>query len=91
MTEVLIDPQRLKTVRKARKVGRAKLAKGTRLTERQLTKLETAKAPIAVSELALDRMAHVLQIPVQALTGELPLIEDDLKPVEKTCTSGCCG
>ncbi len=47
MTTLTIDPLRLKTVRKARKLGRPKLAKLVSLTERQLTKLETAKtAPL---------------------------------------------
>ncbi|MBE1291004.1 MAG: XRE family transcriptional regulator [Rhodobacteraceae bacterium] len=89
MTTLTIDPQRIKTVRKARKLGRPKLAKLVSLTERQLTKLETVKTA-TLPEPAVLRLATALQIPTQALTGELPLIEDDLKP-KSTCTSGCCG
>ncbi|WP_270727177.1 helix-turn-helix domain-containing protein [Shimia sp. Alg240-R146] len=89
MTTLSIDPQRLKTVRKARKLGRSKLAKMGGITERQLTKLETSKAA-SLPEPAASRLAAALQIPTQALTGELPLIEDDLQP-KSTCTSGCCG
>ncbi len=48
MTTLTIDAARLKTVRKARKIGRPKLAKLVGLTERQLAKLETGTtAPLA--------------------------------------------
>lgn len=62
MTTLTIDPQRLKTVRKARKLGRPKLAKLVSLTERQLTKLETAKTA-TLPEPAAVRLAAALQIP----------------------------
>ncbi|MCP4821767.1 MAG: helix-turn-helix transcriptional regulator [Shimia sp.] len=91
MTTLTIDAARLKTVRKARKIGRPKLAKLVGLTERQLAKLETGTtAPLA--EATLDRLSSALSIPVPALTGDLPLIGEDLQPAQKsTCTSGCCG
>ncbi len=87
MTTLTIDPQRLKTVRKARKLGRPKLVKLVSFTERQLIKLETAKTATLPAPAVL-RLATELLIPTQALTGELPLIEEDLKP-KSTC--GCCG
>lgn len=91
MTELTIDPQRLKSVRKARKLGRPKLAKLTSLTERQLTKLETASKGAALPEATVIRIAGALGIPALALTGELPLIEDDLlQPVAKTSSCSCC-
>ncbi|MGR3713635.1 MAG: helix-turn-helix domain-containing protein [Shimia sp.] len=89
MTALTLDSDRLKTVRKARKIGRPKLAKLTGLTERQLAKLE-GNGGTSVPEAAVTRLSEVLQIPVMALTGELALIDDDLKPAQSTCTSGCC-
>lgn len=91
MTDQTLSAERLKTIRKARKIGRPKLAKMAGLTERQLTKLETAKAPV-LDVVVLDRLSDALQVPAPTLTGDLALIEDDLQPAsEKKCTSGCCG
>ena len=47
MTAVQIDTITLKTLRKARKIGRHKLAKQAGLSERQLTKLETGTGGFA--------------------------------------------
>ncbi|MBO9475185.1 helix-turn-helix transcriptional regulator [Shimia sp. R10_1] len=94
MTALTLDPQRLKTVRKARKLGRPKLAKLVGLTERQLTKLETASNGAALPEATLIRIATALQIPAPALTGELPLGEDTLEPVQpisQGSSCSCCG
>ncbi|MBO9477846.1 helix-turn-helix transcriptional regulator [Shimia sp. R11_0] len=94
MTVLTIDPQRLNTVRKARKIGRPKLAKLVGLTERQLTKLETASTSVTLPEATLIRIATVLQIPAPALTGELPLGEGNLEPVQPIAHSSscsCCG
>ncbi|KPA21445.1 hypothetical protein shim_21500 [Shimia sp. SK013] len=70
------------------KLGRPKLEKLVSLSERQLTKLQTAKT--ANQPEPAFRLPTTLQIPTQALTGELPLIDDDLQP-KSTCTNGCCG
>ncbi|AKS45920.1 Helix-turn-helix domain-containing protein [Octadecabacter temperatus] len=87
MTTETILADRLKSVRKARKIGHPKLAKLSGLTERQLAKMETkgAELPDAV----LVSLADALKITPLALTGALPLIDADLKPAS-TCTSGCC-
>lgn len=91
MTAITIDPTRLKTIRTSRKIGRPKLAKLTGLTERQITKFESASAP-QLSAAALHRLAEALQTPAPTLTGEFPLTEDDLTPASATkCTNGCCG
>jgi len=93
MSELLIDANTLKTVRKARKIGRPKLAKMAGLTERQIARLEGAGAMGGTfpSDTVL-RVAAALQVPAETLTGELDLIDDDLVPAsEKQCTSGCCG
>lgn len=93
MTDLILDAENLKTVRKARKIGRPKLAKMVGLTERQIARLEgSGGAQANVSDAAMDRIAAALQVPLGTLTGHLDLIDGDLVPAsEKTCTSGCCG
>jgi transcriptional regulator with XRE-family HTH domain len=91
MTEITLDTTRLKAIRKARKIGRPKLSKLIGVSERAVAKLETSQSA-AISQASALRLSDALQVPVQTLTGELPMIEDDLKPVEKsTCSNGCCG
>ncbi|MCF6444495.1 helix-turn-helix transcriptional regulator [Nereida sp. MMG025] len=88
---VQIHGDRLKAIRKGRKIGRPKLAKRVGLTERKLTALETqtlAALPMAT----VTKLADALQVPEPTLTGDLPVSQDDLTPAAKpTCTSGCCG
>ena len=88
MTTIAIMPDRLKTVRKARKIGRPKLAKMSGLSERQLARLETTKG-LGLPDDFLIRLADALHITPLALTGELDLIDEDLTP-SSTCTKGCC-
>ena len=86
-----IDPERLKTSRKARKIGRPRLARMSGLTERQLAKLESNQA-LGLTAAKAARLSCTLNVPVLALTGELPLISDDLETMaSQTCTNGCCG
>ena len=90
MLELEIKSERLKTVRKARKIGRPKLAKQVGITERQLTKIETSEA-IMLNEHAASKLCQALQINIKTLTGELPMLEKDLRPLQKPqCVSGCC-
>ncbi len=93
MTSTPIVSQTLKTVRKARKIGRPKLAKLAGLTERQIARLEGAGSMnVAVPQDTVVRIAAVLQVPAETLTGQLELIDSDLVPASETkCTSGCCG
>lgn len=88
-----IAAEKLKTVRKARKIGRPKLAKLTGLTERQIAQLESNGIMHGgLSEQAALRISQALDIPMGALTGELALIDEDLKPASQNkCTTGCCG
>jgi transcriptional regulator with XRE-family HTH domain len=90
MLQVEIKAGRLKEIRKARKIGRPKLAKEAGITERQLAKIETSKtAKLSKSE--VTRLSQVLQIPSMTLTGEFPVSAKDLQPIYKSqCTSGCC-
>ncbi len=93
MTTLTLDATKLKTIRKARKMGRPKLAKQTGLTERMVARLEaTTTEQTSVSAEVIARIAAALHIPEAVLTGELPMMQEDLQPVQKsTCTSGCCG
>lgn len=85
-----LDRDRLKSVRKARKVGRPKLAKLAGLTERSRTKLESSGPQLQpVPDETLTRIAAVLQVPVLVLTGDLDLADDDLAPAAKP-SCGCC-
>ena len=90
MVDIAVEPVRIKTIRKARKIGRPKLAKLAGLSERQLAKLETSTATTLDASL-LERLSHALQVPLPTLTGEFEMVEDDLKPAStQKCTSGCC-
>lgn len=90
MTEISIDPSRIKTIRKARKIGRPKLAKLTGVTERQLAKIETSSAA-SLDISALQRLSAALDVPVPTLTGEFEIAQSDLSPASaQKCTSGCC-
>lgn len=93
MTEQMIAADTLKAIRKARKLGRPRLAKLSGLTERQITRLEGG-APLkgTMKPDTLSRIACALSVPECVLTGALPLSDDDLQPAASTtCTSGCCG
>lgn len=90
MTAHTVNADRLKTIRTARKIGRPKLAKLSGLSERKLAKIESGKTSgLALSESDVLRLSGALQIPALALTGDLPLIEDDLQPAAKPSCS-CC-
>ncbi|MBT0956545.1 helix-turn-helix transcriptional regulator [Alphaproteobacteria bacterium KMM 3653] len=92
MTDLMqIKSDRLKAIRLGRKIGRPKLAKLTGLTERRLAKIET-EATFALPRSTVAKLSGALQVPELTLTGELPVTEEDLNPVQNTqCTSGCCG
>lgn len=85
-----IKSDRLKAIRKGRKIGRPKLAKLTGLTERKLAKIE-AETSFILSQSTVAKLSAALQVPEPTLTGDFPLTEEDLKPLTKSqCTSGFC-
>lgn len=89
MTTLALDTARIKTIRKARKIGRPKLAKLIGLTERQVTKMETSSAQTALEHGTALRLAMALDVPLPTLTGEFDLAESDLQPApQKSCS--CC-
>jgi len=92
MTDLIkIDSDRLKAIRKARKMGRPKLAKLSGLTERKLARIESETLSI-LPHSTVAKLSQALQIPEPTLTGDFPITQDDLKPLTKSqCTSGCCG
>jgi len=88
---IKIKSDRLKAIRKGRKIGRPKLAKLSGVTERKLAKIE-AEGSSVLPQSTLAMLADILQVPEPTLTGDFPLTEEDLKPLSKPqCTSGCCG
>ncbi|MEM8537590.1 MAG: helix-turn-helix domain-containing protein [Pseudomonadota bacterium] len=90
MADITVQPERIKTIQKARKIGRSKLAKMSGLTERRLTKLETsASANLDMS--VVERLANALAVPAPTLTGEFEIVDADLQSASSTrCSSGCC-
>ena len=90
MAELQIKTGQLKAIRVARKIGRPKLAKQVGITERQLAKIEKSETA-KLSRNAVSRLSAALQISSMTLTGEFPVVESDLHPIEKPkCTTGCC-
>jgi len=85
--------QRIKTIRKARKIGRSKLAKLSGVQERQLARIERGGMDDAnLDMLQLEQISSALQVTHQTLIGESPLTDSDLKPMSAlACTTGCCG
>lgn len=92
MTELVkIKSDRLKAIRKGRKIGRPKLAKLVGLTERKLAKIEKEAATV-LPQSTVAKISDALGVPEPTLTGDFALTQDDLNPLETTkCTSGCCG
>ncbi len=91
MTAASIDAATLKTIRKARKLGRPRLARLAGMTERQIARLEGAcGAPGGISWDAVARIATALPVPPGTLTGDLPVAESDLSPAAEKSFS-CCG
>lgn len=93
MTDAAIIATTLRTIRKARKLGRPRLARMAGLSERQLSKLEGAKAdPNLLQSGMISKLATALAVPEAVLSGEMPLSDADLTPMADTkCKSGCCG
>ncbi|MEM9343737.1 MAG: helix-turn-helix domain-containing protein [Pseudomonadota bacterium] len=83
-----IDSGVLKTVRKARKIGRTRLAKMSGLTERQITRIETGQVD-QVSASDMSGLVVALEVPLGVLMGEDALTEQDLLPASEVCGSGC--
>ena len=88
--ELEIRTERLKAIRKALKIGRPKLAKQVGISERQLVKIETSETA-RLTEKVVSRISQVLQIHSMTLTGEFPVMDADLQPIQKSqCANGCC-
>ncbi|MEP2717173.1 XRE family transcriptional regulator [Pseudophaeobacter sp.] len=92
MTELVeIRSDRLKSIRKGRKIGRPRLAKLSGLTERKLAKIEAESLSLMPRSI-VARLSDALQVPQPTLTGDFPVTDADTSPLEKEkCTSGCCG
>ena len=84
-----ICPTTLKSLRKARKLGRPKLAKMSGLTERQVARLEGAAPDRGVDADSVARLAVALHVAPGVLTGAEAVTDLDLAtPAKPSC--GCC-
>lgn len=84
-----LQPDRLQDVRRARGIGRTKLAKLAGLTERQVARLEGA-LPMK-GELTADvalRLVAALQVQPETLLGDQALTEAELAKPARSCS--CC-
>lgn len=86
-----IQPDRLNQIRRARGLGRPRLAKLSGLTERQIARLEGA---IVSNEKCTDdtilRLASALQVRPEALTSLAPVTSEDFLVVPQSrCCSRC--
>lgn len=85
--------QRLKTIRKARKIGRSKLAKLSGVTQRQIARIERGDVKFtSVDNLQLEQISSALQITQETLVGDIAFTDADLLPIMTSkCNTGCCG
>lgn len=91
MTPLTIDPTTLKSLCKARKLGRPRLAREAGLTERQVARLEGGgPAQGSVTPEQVVKLSAMLQVSADVLVGAAPLHELDLAPRAKSPCS-CCG
>lgn len=86
-----IDAAALKSVRKARKLGRPRLAREVGVTERQIARLEgVGPAREGVAPDLVFKLSAALEISTDVLIGEQALHDLDLAPRAKSSCS-CCG
>ena len=92
LTDQAIEALTLKTIRKARKLGRPRLVRLAGITERQLSKLESGQGGQNLQPTTISKLATALAVPQGVLAGDMPMTDDDLTPMATSkCTSGCCG
>lgn len=86
-----IQPKRLTEIRKARGVGRPRLAKLSGLTERQIARLEGAIPSKGIhTEDTILRLASALQVrPETLMSTEALTSEDFLVVPQSRCCSRC--
>ncbi|WP_435171685.1 helix-turn-helix transcriptional regulator [Falsirhodobacter sp. 1013] len=86
-----IQPERLNQIRRARGLGRPRLAKLSGLTERQIARLEGAvPARDTCTEDTVLRLASALQVRPEALTSSTPITSEDFLVVPQArCCSRC--
>ncbi|RYH02539.1 XRE family transcriptional regulator [Salipiger sp. IMCC34102] len=88
---ISIEPKRLNQIRRARGLGRPRLAKLSGLTERQIARLEGAiSSNDGCTEDVLVRLASALQVQPDTLTGSEPLTTEDIPLARPSRGCGCC-
>ena len=85
-----IQPKRLTEIRKARGVGRPRLAKLSGLTERQIARLEGAIPSKGIdTEDTILRLASALQVRPETLMSTEALTSEDFLVPQSRCCSRC--
>lgn len=86
-----ILPERVQELRRARGLGRSKLAKLSGVTERQVARLEGAlpwKGQLTPG--MVQRIAAALQVQPETLLGDQPLTEFDMAAPPRSSSCSCC-
>ena len=72
----MIDPERLKALRKDRNLSRDRLADEARVSSRQIARIEGATENVAARTTTIERLARALKVDPNVLSGAAPLPPD---------------
>ncbi len=77
-----IDPSRLKELRKRKRFSRAKLAERSKISQRQISRIESTAADAAskVRERTVNELAKALSVEPAVLTGDQPMPDPNHQP-----------
>ena len=76
-----ISPERLKTLRDQKGWSQDKLASESKVSKRQIIRIENSKTSVNVRENTVKRLAHALKVERMVLTGNKPLDPEQQLPV----------
>ena len=80
-TQRTVDPGLLRQLREAKRLTRARLAEKSKVSERQLRRLEDSKAPPpSIRDNTLMKLARALEVEPGVLAGEIPPPEFTQRP-----------
>ena len=75
LKSIMIEWERVKTIRTKRNLSRTQLADRANVSARQIARIESAEAPLAVRSATVERLAKALDVEVAVLRGQAPLPE----------------
>ena len=80
----MIDPERLKALRKSRNLSRDRLADAAQVSTRQIARIEGATESVTTRGTTIERLAQALKVDPDVLSGDAPLPSDvdSTAPVE---------